>query len=306
LRTGEFDALWIHGWARFTNWLAMFTAFASGIPVLLRGETNLLPSLPGWKRVLKRIILQRLFRRVSAFLAIGRYNKEFYEAYAVPKDRIFLAPYAVDNEFFLTRSKELVPKKSELKRALSIPDNLTVILFVGKLTQAKRPMDLLMAYETLSKHTEATLLYVGDGPLRSALESYVKIAGLKNVYFVGFKNQTELPSFYALADIFVLPSSLEPWGLVVNEVMIAGKPIIVSDHVGCGPDLVQDSVNGFIVPVGDIAALAERLRLLVSNPYLATQMGEASRERIARWGFRQDVAGLLEALECVVGQRSVS
>lgn len=296
LSRGRYDALLIHGWSRSTNWLAMLTAFATGTPVLLRGETNLLPTLPPWKAALKRAVLRRLFRRVSGFLAIGRHNADFYKAYGVPEEKIFHVPYAVDNDFFLAQADRLLPKKAELKRALGIEEDRPVILFLGKLTDAKRPMDLLQAFAAVSSNQRAALVYVGDGYLQPALRQYVRERNLAHVYFAGFQNQTELPRFLALADIFVLPSGYEPWGLAVNEAMCFRLPVIVSDQVGAGGDLVQSGVNGFVYPTGQIPALTEKLERLLIGAAEREKMGEASVQRIRQWSYRVDVDAMLACL----------
>lgn len=293
LRRGNFDAVWIHGWSRFTDWLAMLTAFASGIPVLLRGETNLLPSLPRWKRILKRAVLIRLFKKISGFLAIGRYNTEFYEAYGVPKEKIFHAPYAVDNGFFLSKAKELLPKKIELKKKLGIPEDLPVILFCGKLIPVKRPMDLLQAFAQVSKDTKYALVFVGDGSLRNDLEVYVREHGLQQVYFMGFQNQTVLPKCYAIADILVLPSEFEPWGLVVNEAMCFNLPMILSDKVGAAGDLLMEGSNGYTYPVGQLSELEKLLKLVLSHNDQRRQMGIASLQIINRWSYEENMNGVL-------------
>jgi len=101
--------------------------------------------------------------------------------------------------------------------------------------------------------------------------------------------------------VFALASEREPWGLIVNEVMNASKPVIISDQVGAGPDLVQDGENGFIVPVGDIAAIRDRLHQLTGDPETARRMGERSRQIIDQWSFRQDLDGITQALADTVG-----
>jgi glycosyltransferase involved in cell wall biosynthesis len=306
LREGKFDAIWIHGWSRFTDWLVMLTAFALGIPVLLRGETNLLPMLPRWKRILKRAVLTRLFKKVSGFLAIGRYNTEFYKAYGVPKEKIFHVPYAVDNVFFISKAKELLPKKIELKEKFGIPADLPVILFSGKLTAVKRPMDLLQAYAQVLKDVKCALIFVGNGPLRSELEAYARQLRLENVYFMGFQNQTELPTFYTMADVFVLPSGFEPWGLVVNEAMCFGLPVIVSDQVGAGGDLVREGINGHVFPAGDITILTNRLKQVVSNRGTRRRMGEESSGIIKKWSCEEGVDQILKGMEKIKSHQGVN
>jgi glycosyltransferase involved in cell wall biosynthesis len=296
LRREHVDAVLVHGWASVTNWLAMLTAFVSGIPVLLRGETHLLFELPRWKAVLKRTLLTRLFRRISAFLAIGRCNRDFYSAYGVPKDRIFHVPYAVDNGFFFASAVELSSQKVQLKQALGISPDLPMVLFVGKLLPKKGPADLLEAFARVTKKTQSALLYVGDGPLRAELEAEVRSRSLSNVLFVGFRNQSELPHFYAVADVFVLPSRFEPWGLVLNEAMCFGLPVIASDQVGASHDLIRDGENGFIFPAGDVSALENCLERLISGRALRSRMGEVSSCIIREWSFAEDVAGILDCL----------
>ena len=118
--------------------------------------------------------------------------------------------------------------------------------------------------------------------------------------FAGFRNQRELPRFYDLCDMFVLPSRREPWGLAVNEAMNAAKPVVVSDAVGCADDLVNGE-TGFVFPAGDTGALAACLDTLVHDQELARRMGFAARERVATFDFEADVAGLRQALSAVRG-----
>jgi len=304
IRKKNFDAVWIHGWGYLTNWLALLTGFVLGVPVLLRSETNLLPTLRPWKKFLKQNLLKQLFKRVSAFLAIGSFNAEFYQAYGVPKEKIFLVPYSVDNDFFISKAAELLPKKENLKKTHGIPPELPVILFSGKLSAKKRPMDLLEAFSDVSRRAKAALVFVGDGALASDLKAYVEQNHCENVYFVGFQNQTELPTYYAMADLFVLPSDFEPWGLVVNEAMCFALPVITSDQVGSSGDLVQAGTNGFVFPYGNISALAEKMELLIGNPTLRDQMGRASREIIGKWSYTTGIESLMKCIKILRGRNN--
>jgi glycosyltransferase involved in cell wall biosynthesis len=137
---------------------------------------------------------------------------------------------------------------------------------------------------------------VGDGEERSRLEARARESGLSTIRFLGFRNQTELPRVYDLCDVFVLPSHNETWGLIVNEVMNAGRPIIVTDQVGCQPDLVHDGFNGFVYPAFDVDALSRCLRRLLDDPALRATMGENSLRVIQQYSFEEDVAGLRQAL----------
>jgi len=169
----------------------MLAAFTFKIPVLIRGESNLLPALPPWKSALKRIVLRNLFRRTSAFLAIGRYNAEFYRAYGVPKEKIYMVPYAVNNDFFSSQADKLAHCKGNLKQELGIAPELSVVLYSGKLIEKKRPKDLLKAFEYVARTQKAVLVYVGAGSLEPELKQYAEAKHLP-VFFAGFRNQTEL------------------------------------------------------------------------------------------------------------------
>ena len=142
---------------------------------------------------------------------------------------------------------------------------------------------------------------MGDGEERSRLETLAQDRHLSGVRFLGFQNQSELPAFFALADVFVLPSRHEPWGLIVNEAMAAGCPVIASSDVGAAPDLVLDGVTGFTYPVGDVDALTDALARLLQHPATAARMGRAAAEHIARWDFEADIRGLRRALAFSTG-----
>jgi glycosyltransferase involved in cell wall biosynthesis len=299
LRAGGFDALMVHGWALATNWIAMLAAFSLGIPVLMSGESNLLQPQARWNSLAKRLVFGRLFPRISGFMAIGRYNAEFYRFYGVPQDKIFSLPYAVNNDFFFAQAREHAPKRLEARRELGIAADAPVILSVCKLIDKKRPMDLIEAFERVSRRRPAALVLVGNGSMERELALHVERKRLSGVHFVGFKNQTELGRYYSLADVFVLPSMLETWGLVVNEAMCFGLPIVASDRVGSTGNLVQEGINGFLFPAGNVSALAEKLEALLSDESRRRSMGEASLGIIRTWGYREGVEGLRECLSSV-------
>ncbi len=294
---GGYDAVLVHGYAPATNWVAFAAARLGRTPILLHGETleRGRPASPGQRA--KRLVLGALFRRVAAFLPIGSKSAAFYESFGVPPDRMFLTPYSVDNDFFMAEAHRYQGQKSRLKAEEGIPEHLPVVLYASKLIPRKRPMDCLQAFEPLQR--EAALVFVGDGEERPQLEAYARERGFRNVHFAGFRNQTELPRFYAMADLFLLPSSYETWGLVVNEAMCFGLPLVVADGVACADDLVRDGENGFVTPAGDVAALTQRLASLVRDGPLRRRMGDRSAEIIATWSHRECVDGVVAALDRV-------
>jgi glycosyltransferase involved in cell wall biosynthesis len=300
LRKGKYDVLIVHGWNYLTNIIGIIVAKLFGIKIFIRGDNPLNQEIKKskYKIFIKKIILKNfLFKIIDAFLYVGEENKNFYKFYGVPENKLFFTPYAVDNEKFIKGYENFIKEKDKIKRENGISKDKSVILFCGKLIEKKRPMDLLFAYEKINLKNKA-LVYVGDGILRRKIENYVKEKGIKDVYLLGFKNQSELPKYYAIADIFVLPSSIgETWGLVVNEAMCFNLPIIVSDMVGCAKDLVKHGENGFIYPVGDIEKLKEYMEKLLKEKDLREKMGRNSLKIVSKYTYKKDVEGILEAIE---------
>jgi len=304
LREGRFDALWVHGWGHWFHLWALRVARRLGITVLMRGESGLHLRQPGgWRNTLKQRSLKYLTTHVDGYLAIGSLNRGFYESQGVPSSRIFPTPYAMDNAFFQARAAEASRHREVLRRELGLDPGRPVILYASKMTARKCAGDLLEAYAGLSADGRAEpspyLLFVGDGEQRLELEMRAAGFGWRSIRFLGFKNQTELPRYYDLCDVFVLPSRQEPWGLVINEVMNTSRAVIASDEVGCGPDLVRHGENGYVFPAGDTASLANVLRQALANPEWIAAMGRRSLALVNRWSFDEDIVGLEQALAAV-------
>jgi glycosyltransferase involved in cell wall biosynthesis len=296
LRRERYDALIVHGYAHATEWMAFAGAWASHTPLFLRGESTLLGKRSVWRSLVKRLLLGGMLRRITGALAIGTLNRAFYKSYGVPESRIFSVPYAVDNHRFQTEADRLRGSRSSLRDALGWPQDVPVILYAGKLIPKKRPDDLLEAYARISADHPAALVFLGDGSERDRLIRDAQLRGLKWVFVTGFVNQTEIVRYYAAADMLVLPSGHEPWGLALNEGMCVGLPVIASDAVGAAPDLVRQAENGFLYPVGDIDALTRALGTLLADPARRRRMGDRSREIVAAFSYEADLRGILEAL----------
>jgi glycosyltransferase involved in cell wall biosynthesis len=316
----RFDAVWVHGWGHVGLRQGIRAAHRLGIPVLLRGETTPDSSrATGLRRWVRDAYCRRMIGLMSAALYIGSLNREFYCRFGVSKEKLFHVPYAVDNAWFQSRTQHARTMREALRQEMALTPGRPIILFVAKFIPVKAAGDLLAAYKKAwggqrgagswdakaeSEMQEAGsrkpyLLFVGDGPLRRELETEAGTMLGVDIHFLGFKNQSQLPALYDLCDVFVLPSHYEPWGLVLNEAMNAGKPAIVSDRVGAWPDLVQPGVNGWVFPCADVTALARCLKEAMATPALAT-MGRRSLEMIKSWGFEADLQGLLAALRRVV------
>jgi len=296
-----FDVVWIHGYASINSLHAILVANALGIPVLLRAESTLTDRPRSHGKLLAKSLFFLVLRGlVAGVLPIGTRNALYWRHYLGVDFPAWPMPYAVDNNFFRERSLSARPSRAALQAELNLDPLRPVILFASKLQQRKRCIDLLEAYIRIvtdsGNDTLPYLVIVGEGEERKALEARVLARGLDGVRFCGFRNQSELPRFFDLASIFVLPSRNEPWGLIVNEVMNAARSVIVSDDVGCQPDLITDGVEGLVFPVGDVAALTAALRRLLDDPEAAARMGQRALERVQSCSFEADVAGLRLAL----------
>jgi glycosyltransferase involved in cell wall biosynthesis len=305
IAAGRYDALWVHGYAHLGILRAIAAARSLGVKLLLSGDSQLGGrNATAAKRTAKRIVLSRLFAAIDGFLAVGTLNRRYYEHYGAPGERIFSMPYAVDNALRASAAKAASLRRDEFRASLGLEPQRPVVLYASKLQEHKRPGDLLEAYARMSpdgvREPHPYLLFAGDGERRAALESRAADLGWKSVRFLGFRNQTELPPLYDLCDVFVLPSGREPWGMVINEPLNAGRPVIASDGVGAAADLISDGVNGYIYPAGNIEALRESVRRVIQYPARAAEMGAASLARIDQWDYEADRRGLLRALARVV------
>jgi glycosyltransferase involved in cell wall biosynthesis len=296
-----FDVLWVHGYSTLNALQGMVAAKLLGVPVLLRAESRLSAAgTSGWKAGAKKLFFGVLEQFVDGVLVIGSLNAAYWRHCMGEDFPQFRMPYAVDNRYFQKRCAETVAERDELMKELNLEASRPVILFASKLQKRKRCEDLLEAYLSLSagNGTEPFpyLVIVGDGEERAALERRAKQSECDSIRFCGFRNQSELPRFFDIATVFVLPSRDEPWGLIVNEVMNSGRAVIVSDEVGCQPDLIEDGVEGCVFPAGDVSALTDALRRVLATPETAVAMGQHGLAKIRTWDFEEDVRGLRRAI----------
>lgn len=286
----------IHGWNYFTHVLTIIIGKILGHKICIRGDNPYNQEILKGKKllILKRILLGKfLFRFIDYFLYVGKQNKEFYLYYGVSENKLIFTPHAVDNDRFRAEYEKYKDKKPELRKELGLPIDKKIILMTGKYIEVKRPLDLLKAYNLLNDERTA-LVFLGDGKLRKEMEHYINREDLKNVYFTGFKNQSEISKYYSAADIFVLPSESETWGLVVNEAMNFGLPVILSDNIGCAKDLVVEGENGFIYETGNNTELTEKLELLLKDDSMRKNFSEISFKKISEYSFSNIVKKLME------------
>jgi glycosyltransferase involved in cell wall biosynthesis len=306
LRQLQLDVLIVNGWVVKSCLQGVRACRRLGIPCLVRGEANGLRARPWWKRAAHR----QLLKAFSGFLCIGRANRAFYRSHGIGDEKLFWAPYCVDNERFRSAGGDPPPSgdsrpplaehRPSLRSRWGIPEGGPCFLFCGKFEAKKHPVELVRAFRNAwEKGMSANLLMVGDGELRRECESIAREFSLP-VRFTGFLNQSEIVDAYSACDCVVLPSDHgETWGLVVNEAMACGRPALVSDQVGCAADLIVPGVTGEVFRFGDWQELSERLMAMAADPVLLGAMGEQAARHIDGYSPAAAVAGIVEAVRCV-------
>ena len=297
---GPFDAVILFlGWGTITSLLAVAACRARGLPFFLYGDSSFPPEERNARDHLRAGFLRAVFRLATGFLVSGKLNADYYAHYGADRSRFFLVPWAVDNERFESGSRLHPDDRRALRRTTGADDDDVLFVFSAKLLPRKDPMTLLRAAARMRHRARAVLLFLGHGELLDQLDAFAREHALRT-HFAGFVNQAELPRWYGAADVFVLPSTYEPRGAVVNEAMASGLPVVVTDRCGSIGDLVLDQENALVYRAGDADALATAMDALVEDPAGRAAMASRSREIVAAWDFRRGVEGVRAALEATV------
>ncbi|MFM7885547.1 MAG: glycosyltransferase family 4 protein [Pseudanabaena sp.] len=212
-------------------------------------------------------------------------------------NKLFFTPHAIDNRRFSSLNDEYIQEANIWKQELGISEEDIIILFAGKFETVKQPINLIKAFIN-AELINVSLLVVGSGHLEKEMRDLSKYN--RKIYFAPFQNQSLMPRTYAISDLFILPSYSETWGLAINEAMCMGKPVIVSNHVGCAADLVKPWENGLIFEAGNVDALTDCLREAMSDRDRLKQWGKESKKIIANYTYDRVIAGLKQALKAVL------
>lgn len=283
------DAILVTGWQHFGMLQCLRAAVRSGKPVLVRAESNGLKPVGSWQKLKARLGLAG----VNLFLPIGKANDLFYRKIGLKRGIGPRVPYFIDNQFFSNGILALSGKRQYLRQRFGIPEEAVCFVFSGKLLEKKRPMHTLEALREMVSglpKNAVHLLVAGSGALEATLKRYASLHALP-VSFTGFLNQSEMPSAYAAADCLLLPSDYgETWGLVVNEAMACGLPAIVSDRVGCGPDLVHEGKTGFSFHFGNVQELARTMQRFLSLSFGERKLMGENAQRMVLGNYSVEVA----------------
>ena len=287
----------VHGWNFFSHFFILMLGRLAGHTICLRNDMpyshELLKS--GFKQKIKKLGLKYIvFPRIDYFCAVGKENRLFYKSYDIRENKIIDVPYVVDNERFQNIEINTFAVRAKYK----IPLKDKVILFSGKYIDKKRPLDLLNAFKALNRN-DCWLIFIGDGNLKPQMEAYIEENGLRKVLLTGFINQSEIPNWYAIGDLFVMCSGQgENWGLSVNEAMNFNLNVVLSDLTGCAADLVVEGSNGFVYKTGDVTGLKNCiLSILYENGLSENSIN--SKELIDKYSFESVYQGLRPLLDNV-------
>jgi glycosyltransferase involved in cell wall biosynthesis len=297
VRKRGYDAVMVNGWHYKSAWQAISACWQSKVKVMVRSDSHLHTPRSLTKRALKSLSYRCFIPRFDACLAVGQWSREYFLHYGASPKRIFFVPHAIDSSRFEIEIRRLEPQRLELRKKMNLNETARVFMFSGKFIPKKRPLDFVYAIkEAVQRNPFIEGLMVGDGPLRGGCEALVREHNLP-IRFTGFLNQSQITEAYIVSDALALPSDgRETWGLVVNEAMACRRPCIVSDRVGCGPDLVIPGKTGSIFRLGDVSALAQSVLEFADDPESLISMGVDARNRLRNYSVEAAVNGIIESL----------
>lgn len=272
--------VYINGWQVLAYWQVLWIAKSLGLTTIFKGESNDIKPVSFWKQIIKKILLSQFFARIDYFLYIGEANKRLYLKHNISSSKLLPGLYCVDNDRFYTSSLYYKAQAQIIRNNWGITKEVFCILFSGKFIPKKRPLDIIKAIKLAQLTHLVHIVFVGDGELYDEIKQHTNVIFDKengiintikekevNISIIGFLNQTEISKAYAIANCLILPSDYgETWGLVVNEAMASGLPVIVANECGSAEDLVKPLSSSLVYKTGDIKALANSILYLMNNP----------------------------------------
>jgi glycosyltransferase involved in cell wall biosynthesis len=293
LKSGGFEALLVVGWYLKAFVQATWAAKRLGLPVLVRGDSQLSTPRNSARRAAKALAYPPLLRAFDAALFVGQRSRAYYQHYHYPQSRLFFSPHCVDTDWFSVRAT--ADAGHALRARLGIDPGEKVVLYAGKFQAIKRPLDVVDACATVN---QSNLVIAGSGELEAALRQRATDLGVR-LHLMGFLNQTAMPAAYAAADVLVVPG-WETWGLVANEALACGVPIVVSDAAGCAPDLAGDGSAGRVFPLGNTPALGRAITEMFATPPSRAAVSAKS----TAYGLTSAVDGVEQALATICRSRA--
>lgn len=288
----DYDVVIAVGYGSFATQVSFFIAKLRNIPFILwSGSTVNEPTL---LRNISLPLAKFIVRHSDAFIAYGTRAKEYLVSLGASPEKNFIAYNTIDTDFFRQRCSHLKTQKDELKDEMGIK-NKKIVLYIGQLIERKNVKTLIKAYSKLKDKLDVALLIVGAGNQKNELKNLCIEGDISDVFFVGFKQKEELSQYYAVADLFVLPSTQEVWGLVLNEAMACGLPVIATSSVGASKDLIIDGQNGFIVSPKNTQQLYNASKNILDSG-AGPKMGNCSKKIIEKFSIQNSASSFVKTI----------
>jgi glycosyltransferase involved in cell wall biosynthesis len=304
IRQNNFDAVISHmSYTRATFWIAYLAARTKRIPFIFGTDASSIQPRDASKLKLaaKKFIWPAVFSLAGQILTASSTGRDMMISLGFPADRVSMTLDTVDNDWWLAQANAI--DRDESRKQLGFLPHEKIILFCAKVQPWKRPLDLLHAFASAAI-PNAKLVFAGDGAQRDELEREATALNVADrVQFLGFVNQSHLPALYKSADLMVIPSSYEPFGLVVNESMLCGCPVVASDRVGAVRDLITHGETGYVYPCGDIPAFSKTISEALRNPAALASIQTNALAKIRAWSPQASADALVVAVEAAIARR---
>ena len=286
------DILILGGYSYSACWAGFLWAKKNRKKIILWSATN---QDDHSRAFLKEIIKGLLVKRCDAANVYGQKSRDYLVQLGLNKDAIFIKGNTTDNDFYYKRTNEFRTKRIALSKQYGLANHN--FLYIGRFSKEKNILHLLKAYERLNTEEDWGMILIGNGPQNVEITNYIERNKIKNVSTPGFQQKKDIPKFLARSDIFILPSISEPWGLVVNEAMAAGLPVLVSRRCGCHPDLIKEGINGFSFDPFDDNELYGLMKDMIDGKHDLPRMGEASLAIIKDYTPKRAARAISQAIE---------
>ena len=291
------DLIIINGYTSALYLTIAVSAFLHRNKVGLRSDSLPTP-VRTWKSRVKKAVFSVLHSLFATGHPTGKLAAKNLQELGFSANALFRFPYCVDNDWLAAAASEHYRYRGDIKRGLGISPRSVVLVAVQKLIAREDPMTLLRAFHACSSQgLMVELVCVGDGALREDMEEYIVANRLTSVHLVGYQQYRELPKFYSIADVFIHSARREPWGGSVGEAMACGLPVILSDQVGAGADLLTPGETGFVFQAGNCHQLQHHISTLVLDAGLRGAMSDACVRRIQGLHYREALKSIKSALE---------
>jgi len=288
----------VSGWSTFASQAAVVWCRRHRVPYVLLVESNDRDPRPGWRRLVKRLVVSPVVRRADWVLTVGSLARESMLARGAVPDRTGRFANTIDVAAYGERADRLASRRRELRAAFGAGDDDVVVLSVARLASEKG-LDELVRAAAEAKEPRLLVAVAGDGPERERLIRLARGLGVRLSLLGDVQPASRVLELYVAADVFALLSHHEPWGVVVNEAAACGLPLLLSERVGAAHDLLLDGENGSFVRDGDLPAAAEALARLAADPELRRAAGARSRELVASWGYEPSVDDFVVAVRAL-------